>query len=172
MNTYRPKLERRVLSQVSRAALLLVLALLQTTLLPTVWLFRVNLVLVAVISWTLLSGALAGTRWASYGGVALGLLSPLPLGAHLLGLALAVLVVSVITEELPRDSGVVISGCVLLGSLVNGVVLALSMRLAGQPISWLRYPFTVLIPETLANLLITMPVFAALQRFRRTRRRG
>lgn len=164
MYNYRPKWERRVIRHLSRCAFLLLLALAQTALLPSLWLFRVNLVVVVVICWTLVRGLEAGLGWALYGGLALGFLSPAPLGAHLLGLVLVALLTAVATEQFPRDNLLLLVLCIVAGTLLNGVVMALILRLTQVQIAWLRYPFTVVLPETVANVAWAVPVMWALRR--------
>lgn len=173
MDNHRPKWEKRVVRQLLRAGLLFALALSQTALLPSVWLYRTNLVLVVVVCWTLVRGLEGGARWALYGGLALGILSPLPAGAHLLGLALVVLVVAVLTEEFPRDNLLLLTLCIVGGSVLHGLILAGAMQLAGRPINWRLYPFTVILPEALLNALVALPLYGILQRlWQRDRQRG
>ena len=72
----------------------------QTALSPTLWSLRIDWVLVVVVCITLLRGFAVGLHWALIGGLALDLLSPLPIGAHLLGLLLAVTVVALVGPAL------------------------------------------------------------------------
>ena len=75
-----------------RAGLVLVpAAVLQVTLAPRLEVAGAfpNVVLLAVVSWTLLEGAQAGMRWAVAGGLLLDLVAPGPLGVHALALLVA-----------------------------------------------------------------------------------
>ena len=167
MGDYRPKIEERIVKQLARISALLLVALFQTALAPSLWRFRVDWMLIVVVSWTLLSGVTAGLRWAIIGGLALDFLSPLPVGSHLLALLLAVIVAALITEGLPRGHGVVPTATVLLVSLLYGAVLALVMSLDGRPVVWARYPLTILLPGALANGAIALPVYLLLERLHR-----
>ncbi len=73
------------------ALVLLTAAILQVTWAPNLGIAGVfpNLVLLAVVSWTLTCGAQAGLRWAVGGGLLLDLASPGPLGVHALALVVA-----------------------------------------------------------------------------------
>lgn len=173
MNNRRPRWEQRLLRQCGRAVSLLLLAMVQTSLFPAISYFRINIVLVAVVCWTLLRGLVPGARWAMYGGLALGLLSPLPLGAHLLGLVLVALLLAVATEAFPRENLLLLTLCVIAGSVVQGLVLAGVMHLSGRPTAWLLFPITVLLPEALVNLVIAVPMYLVLRALRqRERARG
>lgn len=156
--------------QLGRVALLLLLALFQTALAPSLWSFRIDWILVAVVCWTLLRGLGGGLRWALYGGIALDLLSPLPVGAHLLGLVLAASVVALVTDGLERDSRLLQIGSVLLVSLLYALCLALVMGTTGRPVAWSRYPLTIILPTALANAAAALPVYFILDRFARSRR--
>ncbi|GAC1616538.1 MAG: hypothetical protein NVS9B1_26230 [Candidatus Dormibacteraceae bacterium] len=70
---------------------LLPAAVLQVTLAPRLEVAGAfpNLVLLAVVGWTLLEGAGAGLRWAVAGGLMLDLVAPGPLGLHALALLVA-----------------------------------------------------------------------------------
>ena len=167
MGDYRPKLEQRVVRHLARIALLLLVALVQTALAPSMWGFRIEWMLVAVICWTLLRGLAAGLRRAIPGGLALDILNPLPLGSHLLGLLLAVIAVAVTTDGFPRDNRLIPTVTVLTVSLLYAGTLALIMSATGRPVAWSRYPLTVMVPGTLANGAMALPVYLLLERLTR-----
>ena len=156
--------------QIGRMALLLLVALFQTALAPTLWSLRIDWVLVVVVCWTLLRGLGGGIRWALYGGIALDILSPLPIGTHLLGLTLAAATVATVTDGLGRDSRMLHTASVLLVSLLYALCLALVMGVTGRPVAWSRYPVTVMLPAALANTAATLPVYFFLNRFARSSR--
>ncbi len=145
--------------------LLLLVALFQNALAPSLWYFRIDWVLVAVVCWTLLRDYATGMRWALYGGLALDLLSPLPIGAHLLALLVSVTAVAVLTDIFPRDNRIIPTASVLLVSLLYAVCLGLVMSMSHRPIAWDRYPVTIILPEALANGAAALPVFLLLDRF-------
>ncbi len=167
MGDYRPKIEHRLAQRLARICLLLLVALFQTALAPSLWYFRIDWVLVVVVCWGLLRGFAAGVRWSIYGGVALDILSPLPVGSHLLGLLLSVTTVAVATDHFSRDHYILPTLSVLGVSLLYGVVLAAVMAATGRPVLWPRYPATVLAPSALANGAVALPIYLLLGRFSR-----
>ncbi|GAC1354921.1 MAG: hypothetical protein NVS4B8_09500 [Herpetosiphon sp.] len=171
MDNYRPKLEQRTIRQLSRASFMILLALLQSSFAPGFFHSRVQLVLIAVIAWTLLRGLAAGTRWAIYGGVSLAIITPQPIGADLLALTLVAVLIAVATEDFPQDTLLLPTVSVTIGSLVYGVVQAIILRLTGHPLAWLQYALTIVLPQTFVNTVIAVPSFLALQLWDRYNRR-
>jgi len=170
MGDYRPKIEQRLLHELMLIVGLLGITLFQTALSPTLWSLRIDWVLVVVVCITLLRGFAVGLHWALIGGLALDLLSPLPIGAHLLGLLLAVTVVAVSTDALPRTNRLVPTGAVLLVSLLYTALLGVIMMATGRPVVWAYYPFTIVLPGALANGVVTLPTYQVLEWLRRERR--
>jgi rod shape-determining protein MreD len=168
MGDYRPKIEQRIIRQAARIGALLLLALFQTALAPSVWRLRIDWVLIVVTIWTLMNGLGSGLRWGTIGGLALDFLSPLPVGTHLLALLLAVFMVALISDIMPRENRSVIVVTVLLVSLLYGSLLALVMSIAGWPVVWQRYPLTILLPAALADAALSLPVALVLERIQRT----
>ena len=64
MGDRRPKIEQRVIKQLARILALLLVALFQTALAPSIWRLRVDWMLIIVIGWALLAGLASGIRWA------------------------------------------------------------------------------------------------------------
>ena len=172
MGDYRPKIEQRIVHELRCSAILLVIALVQTGLAPTLWYFRIDWVLLAVVCMTLLHGFVTGLRWALYGGLALDILSPLPLGSHLLGLVLVVTAVAVVTEGFPRDNRLVPTVTVILVSLFYAATLGGVMSAIGRPVVWTRYPITIMLPGALANGALALPVYLLVERLSRGSRAG
>ncbi len=167
MGDYRPKIEQRIIRQAARIGALLLVALFQTALAPSVWRLRIDWVLIVVAIWTLMNGLGPGLRWGMIGGLALDFLSPLPVGTHLLALLLAVFMVALISDVMPRENRSVTVVTVLLASLLYGSLVALVMNLAGWPVVWQRYPLTILLPAALADAALSLPVALVLERMQR-----
>ncbi|PLS78946.1 MAG: hypothetical protein CYG59_15795 [Chloroflexi bacterium] len=165
MHEQRPKIEQRALRQLGLAGLLLSSALLQTALAPTLWRFRVDWVLLIVLSWTLLRGLLPGLRWAIYGGLSLDLLGALPVGSHLLALLLCVCGVALVTEPLDRSQPLLVLAVMLGGALLYRVTLTLILYGVGQTIPWAQYPLVVIVPTALLDTIIAIPVWGLIRRF-------
>lgn len=169
MGDQRPKIEQRIWQQVLRALLLLGITLFQIALAPTFWRFRVDWVLIAVVSWTLLRGLQPGLRWAFYGGIALDLLGVQPVGSHLLALILCVFAVVIVTEPLDRDQPLLVMASVLGASVIYGVVLAAILFFVGVRLPWHLLPFVDIVPTAIINTIAAIPTYLL---FRRLHRRG
>jgi rod shape-determining protein MreD len=167
MGDYRPKIEQRIIRQGARISALLLVALFQTALAPSLWRLRIDWMLIIVTVWTLMCGLGPGLRWGVIGGLALDFLSPLPIGAHLLSLLIVVVVVAAISDVLPRENRIVVVVTVLMAGLLYGLALALVMSIAGWPVVWQRYPLTILLPTALADTALALPVALVLQRMHR-----
>lgn len=143
------------------------LALLQTSLAPTIWRFRADWVLIVVIGWTLLRGLLSGVRLAIYGGLALDLLGAMPVGSHLLALLLCVIGVAFATEALDREQPLLVMVTVLAASLLYALLLALILHLVASSVPWNSYVLVVIVPTAIINTIAALPVFALLRRLQR-----
>ncbi len=163
MNENRPKIEQRVTHQLLLALLLLSVALLQTALAPSLWRFRVDWVLLMVVSWTLLHGLVPGLRWAFYGGVSLDLLGALPVGSHLLALLLCVSAVALLMEPLDHDQPLLVLATLLLAALLYGFTLMLVLHLTGHTLPLYQYSLVVVIPTAIINTIAALPTFALLR---------
>lgn len=169
MGDYRLKIEQRFLREVLRMSAMLAVALFQTALAPPLWQFRIDWVLVVVVILALLRNLASGLRWAAYGGLAIDILSPLPLGTHLLALVLAVTLATVGTEAIQRDNMAVPTVAMIVVSLLYTGITGLVMTLIGLPIIWERYPLTIMLPTALVNAMVALPVYLL---FERVQRRG
>lgn len=161
------KIEQQILHQIGRALLLFAIALLQTSLAPTLWRFRADWVLVAVVVWTLLRGLVPGLRWAIYGGLALDVLGVYPYGSHPLALMLCVLVIVFITEPLDREHPLLVMACAMGAALLYNGVLALVQGWTLAPVPWPSYGLTVIAPIAILDTIIAIPAFAVLRRIER-----
>ncbi len=165
MTERRLKWEQRILRQVLLALMLLGVALVQTSLAPTLWRFRVDWVLLFVVGWTILRGLLPGVYWALYGGVSLDLLGSMPLGSHLLALLLCVGVIAVLSEPLERDQPMLILATMLLATMLYGFTLMIVLQITSGAVPWHRYPLVVVVPTALINTIWALPAFTLLRRF-------
>lgn len=161
------KIEQQILHQIGRALLLFAIALLQTSLAPTLWRFRADLVLIAVVSWTLLRGLVPGLRWAVYGGLALDVLGVLPIGSHLLALMVCVLVVVFLTEPLDREHPLLLIACMLGTSLLYNGILAFVQHVTLAAVPWSAYVWMVIAPIAILNTIVAIPTFGLLRRLER-----
>ncbi len=121
-----------------------------------------DLVVVAVIGWTMLRGTSEGLIWAVVGGLCLDLLSSGPFGAGVLPLV----VVSLLARlGYSRVLGVSIALPLLLAfplSVVYYLGNALLLHLTGRPIFWGETLTHVILPASLLNVVATLVLFPLL----------
>jgi rod shape-determining protein MreD len=140
-------------------AILLALAILQSTVMPRIALLGVHpdLMLMAVTSWSLLRGSREGMLWALIGGSALDLFSGARYGVS----ALPLLVVSFLSGLGHRnvfrfDLLIPIMVIPLTSLAYNGLMLTL-LGFQGWPIAWRDAVLKSILPSTLINTL-GMPI--------------
>lgn len=167
MGDLKPKIEQRILHQVLRALMLLSVALLQSSLAPTLWRFRIDWVLLLVVGWTLLKGFVPGLRWAIYGGLSLDFLGTMPVGSHLLALVLCVCAVALLAEPLDRDQPLLVQLCLLAAALIYGLALAAVLWATSDGAAPRDYLLVVVLPTALINTIAAIPTYAVLRRLAR-----
>lgn len=170
-DTQRRRLEVVVAHELGLAAIMLVIALLQVGLPPQPLDLAPNLMLLVVVCQALLRGSGSAARWAFYGGLALDLCGGTALGVHALGLLLAVLAARAALAPLNRTSWIVPLIGVPLGVVAYHVAIAAMMSLLVAPIDPQLYLIQTALPELLATLVPTLPLFI-LMRWLAERRRG
>ena len=144
--------------------LMLVVALLQTTVLPELRILGVKpeLVLLSVLAWSLLRGSEEGLVWAFVGGLTVDLFSGGPFGASALAL-LAVSFVSGLIEPSIVRAGFLLPMSVALGGTVlyQGLFL-LIIQLTRGAVSWTDNLIQVTLPSLAVNTLLMPVVFQTL----------
>ena len=143
-----------------------VLALLQSTLLPQVKVFGVqpDLVLLAVVAWSLLRGSEEGMLWALIGGLALDALSSARLGVNTLPLLLISFLAGLWQRGLVRQEILIPFLVIPVASLVYQSALVALLRLLGWPGTWSDSLQYAILPTTLVNTLL-MPAVYVLMRW-------
>jgi hypothetical protein len=101
MDYRRRRLEERISHQIVLALLTLLTVIVQVNLLPMVLRASLNLVLIAVVAWTMVRDVNTGAAVAFYGGLALDLLAGTPIGSHILPLLLVAGLTTVVIERFP-----------------------------------------------------------------------
>lgn len=169
-DTQSRRLEELLARELARVLALVGLALVQVTLLTTPLGFAAPLMLVLVVSRTLLGvgaafpdlGLTRALRWALYGGLALDLLAATPLGAHALALLLAAFAVAATTRRMRVERLLVPLAAIVVAAPIYEVTLALLTQ--PGPVEWRSYAQVVILPATLAALVLMLPTFFVLRR--------
>ena len=140
--------------------------MLQTSALPrfSPWGIVPDLMLLAVVSWSLLRGARAGILWALGGGLVLDLLSGGPFGAATISLALSSVVMGLEEFNLFRDSLWLPLFASSLATAIYGGSYLVILQISGRPVQWVPSLLQVAIPCIVLNALVMYPTFWAMRR--------
>jgi rod shape-determining protein MreD len=144
--------------------LLLLTALLQTTALPSLTVLGVKpeLMLLAVLAWSMLRGVEEGLLWAFVGGLMLDLFSGGPLGASTLALLVASFLSGLAQGSVTRSSFLLPMVAALAGTLLYHGLLLLIVQLARGTVPWADSLFQVTLPSLAVNTLLMPVMFRAL----------
>jgi len=165
------KLEERIANELLLLLGLLLLALIQTALLPRPLGFPPALLLIVVVCRALIAlassapdhGVGVAVRWAFYGGIMLDICAATLLGTHALALLLALLAVVLVLMRLRLNRNLVPLLGVLVGMLVYELTLALAYSMTVSSLDWSRHLLVIVLPSVLVALVPTLPIFALLR---------
>jgi rod shape-determining protein MreD len=144
--------------------LLAIVAILQTTLLPSlaIWSVFANLPLLVVVSWGLLRGPREGALWGFLAGLMVDLLSGAPFGAATVSL-IAVGFLAGLGETTVFRARIALPMIVMfLATIVYELLFLLMMRISGQGVAWLDSIIRLVIPSAVLNAVLTPVVFLAM----------
>jgi rod shape-determining protein MreD len=138
---------------------MLVLALLQTAVLPHFTLFKLSpqLPLLVALAWGMLRGVDEGIVWAFLGGLFMDLFSITPLGLTALGYIVAVAAVLWAQEAFPASRFILPVLLAALATIIYLVLNLLLLRLLGT-LSNLQIVATVW-PLIIINALLMLPIY-------------
>jgi rod shape-determining protein MreD len=147
-------------------AILFCLSLLQSTVMPRITLLGVHpdLVLMAVISWSLLRGSEEGMLWALIGGVIMDLLSGAPFGICTLALLIASFASGLGQHHIMRADLLIPVIVIPPATLVYHLILLGALAALGWRAEWNTSLRRVVLPSMLINSL-GMPVVYLLVRW-------
>jgi rod shape-determining protein MreD len=150
-------------------AVLFPAAILQVTLAPRLEVAGAfpNLVLLAVVGWTLVRGAGSGLRWAVAGGLLLDLAAPGSLGVHALALAVAAYGVGFLQRSFESDPVLLPAASGALAAVAYNLVLVSVSQLLGHPISLLPVLQAWIAPSALYQAALTPVALLLLRRLDR-----
>ena len=140
-------------------AALLVVALVQTALLPRTFDVSLNLILLLAVCHGLIAGATSAARWAFYGGLALDLCAMTFIGTHALALLTGVIVSTVLVSRLSRENWLVPILGVAIGAFLYHAVYALLLTLLVAPVDFEGYALAALLPDALIALIPALPLY-------------
>ncbi len=129
--------------------------------------FRLDLVLLVVVSWSLTRGTREGMYWGFIGGGLVGLFSVVPLGTHMLAMTLAGFVAGVGEQNVFRQNPLLSLGITVVATATYYFTSMLLLHLLGWNIAWMQTSLTVVLPITLFNVLAVPVVYRLMQPLRR-----
>jgi rod shape-determining protein MreD len=141
--------------------LLLFSALIEVSVLP---LFRVyglqpNLTLIILIAWLIIRGEEEAYVLIPIGGVFLGLVESAPIGTAIIALA-PIAVLQEIRGSQLRQGGIVMAvAFTAVMSVVYNFTYLLVFTLTGESGSWLLATTNVILPATLLNIVVLVPLY-------------
>ncbi len=153
--------------------LLLLVALAEVSVLPTLRVYGLqpNLTLVLLIAWLSVRGANEALILAPIGGVLLGLVDGAPLGTALIGLAPLAFLQELRGSQLREGGFVAAIGFTIVMSLFYNYVHLSVFALQGQSGDWLVATTRIVLPVTLINVLVLLPLYGLLSMARPNQRR-
>lgn len=157
MDYRRRRLEERLSQQLALGLTVLLVALVQTALLPAPFRAPLNLVLVGMVCWTIIDGPGQGALIAFYGGLALDILGFSGVGSHMLALLSIVSLTLLVINRLPAENWMM---ALILVGLFTPLYHIVVLLFAGGTDAWLDWARVVLSPAIVVNLLLTLPVLA------------
>jgi rod shape-determining protein MreD len=143
--------------------IVLLLAVLQSAVFSHLGLLegRPDLVLLAVIAWSLAGRANEAMAWGFAGGLALDLLSGLPLGVSALSLVAIAYLASLTEGRFWEGHLLVPIGAALAGGALFHAVEVLALALGGHPIDLAVLAPRILLPSLFMDVILALPAFQA-----------
>lgn len=139
--------------------LLTLLAILQSVLMSHIELLdgRADLVLLAVISWSLTRRSEEAMAWGVIGGFALDFLSGLPFGSNALILLIVTFLVSFLEGRFWEAHLLMPLGVMFVASLIYHLLCTLLVIIIGQDVSISVVFRRIILPSTFLNVIIALP---------------
>ena len=148
---------------------LVVMLILQSAILSRMTLLHgtTDLVLLAVIAWSLQKRVQTAWLWGIIGGLLVTIASNLPPGVSLASYLLAVGMALVLRQRVWQVPILSMFVATILGTLIIQGLAYLVLRLNGLPLPVLTVINQITLPSILLNLLVAIPIFAIMSDFAR-----
>lgn len=146
---------------VAATLLLLMAALVQTSVLPAFPVFGVspNLVLILLVCWTIVRGQQEAMVIVPIGGLCLSLVGSQPIGVALLAVTPVLLLSELAALRLTGSDLLLALVLVFLSSLLYESVLLVGLRLEGESVGWLAAFLRAVLPTSIVSVLFTPPLY-------------
>ncbi len=146
--------------------MLVLLALLQATLMPSLAITHIqpDLVLAAIVAWALLRGPAEGALAGLVAGITMDLLSGAPFGMHAFVMVLVAVTAGFSVALVPNEHAMLLPSVAVFCTIMQQGAYVLLLRSAGWPIDWSQIVLPVVVPLSLLNLLLTVLLYQILSR--------
>lgn len=146
---------------VAAALLLLLIALVQTSVMPAFPVFGVvpNLVLATAVCWTIVRGQDEAMVVVPMAGLILGIFVSRPLGVTVLAIMPVVLFAELRALRLTPSNFLLTVAIVFLSSVLYEMVVLVSLRLQGESVGWLSAFVRGVVPTSIVSVLFTPPLY-------------
>ncbi len=137
------------------------LLILQSAVLSRVTLLHgtVDLVLLALVAWSLHKRVQTAWHWGIIAGVLFSIVSAMPYGASLVGYLLVVGFTLMLRRRIWQAPLLAMLIATFVGTLVVHALALIALRLAGNPLSWMDAINLITLPSVLLNLLLAVPAY-------------
>jgi rod shape-determining protein MreD len=122
-----------------------------------------DLLLAAVVAWSLLQGIEAGLIWAFAGGLLFDLVTGMPLGASSLALMTICFLTGLGESNLFQGNVFLPVIIVALATPLHGWIILLTQQLRHLNVDWLGVTLRVILPELALNVAAVVIVYPALR---------
>jgi rod shape-determining protein MreD len=141
--------------------LLVAVALLQTTIVPSliVWGVHIDLPLLFVVNWGLLQGSREGAIWGFIAGLTVDLFSGAPFGAATLSMLAIGFLSGFGHATVFRARAALYLGTTFAATLVYDLLFLLVVWISGAAVIWLDSFWRILLPSAVLNTAATPIVF-------------
>ncbi|MGW8250600.1 MAG: rod shape-determining protein MreD [Anaerolineales bacterium] len=139
-----------------------VLAVLQSSLISRLPLLQgtPDLIMLALISWTMQKRVQTAWQWSIIGGLMAGLYSAVPFGVYLAGYGLTTGLALILRRRVWQVPVLAVFLVAFLGTLIIHGITLLALRLTGSTIQLWQALNLVTLPSILLNLLFALPIYA------------
>ena len=121
-----------------------------------------DLVMVAIIAWSLQKSVKTAWQWGIIGGLLVSLSTALPFGLPLIGYLLVVGMALLLRQRVWQLPILAMFVATFLGTLITQALAILVLRFTGTPLAWLESVNMITLPSMLLNLLVAIPAYALL----------
>lgn len=118
-----------------------------------------DLVLLAVLAWSIHSKLEDGVTWALVGGILHDLLSATPTGLSAIGLILVVFLVNKLTEQVYRVGLIWMTALVAVSTVIVQITTIALVWLTGTPVNLVTDFSYVILPTLVYNLVFIWPIY-------------